>query len=199
MKGFSLILPSFSLVWHEAGTPAPPATIGDILLTHRDDFASSLIDEGQKALALTEPSLKPFTWTTHSAYVRSSKTLSEMDFDGYRRRPLTDLDPVDYFLVHFRFTDAQRASTHANDDAMSGVDYGWAQYLPLIVDGITAARFEGSWGSSIICSTHVTLALMGGGVFPDCPPSLVVPARIASWVGAIPPKSHHGTMRSSGD
>ncbi len=186
MKGFSLVLPTFTTVWHAAGSPPPSATIGDIILTHRDDLASSAIPESQRILAITEPSLKKFTWTTHTAYVRSSTTLSEMDFKGYRRRPLTAYNGLDYMLVHFRFTDSQRAATQTNDNAMSGVDYGWAQYLPLIIDGITDAKFEGSWGSSVICSTHVTLAIMGGGVFPDCPPSLVTPARIASWLTAVP-------------
>jgi hypothetical protein len=187
MTEFSLILPPFTVSWPNPAQPVLDATIGDIVLIHNKDVASDAIDQGQKLLALTEPSLKDFTWVTHTAYVRSAgpdPAISEMGFEGYHRARLSKYEHVPHAVVHFDFTDAQRAATRENDDAMAGVSYGWAQYVPLILDGLTDAKFEGSWGSSIICSTHVTLALMGGGLFPDRPPSLVVPARIASWVGA---------------
>lgn len=183
--GFSLVLPPHTVTWKDS--PGLKPVTGDILLVHRHDIASDAIDAGQKVLTLTEPSLKPYVWVTHVAYVRSGgddPIFSEMAFSGYRQRPLSELDDATWALAHFDFTDEQRASTLRNDDAMSKVEYGWTQYVPLILDGLTDAKFEGSWGSSMICSTHVTLALMGGGVFPDCPPSLVVPARIASWVDA---------------
>lgn len=187
MSEFSLVLPSHVVTWPTPVLPVLPATIGDIVLVHRKDIASDAIDEGQRILSLTEPSIAPYVWATHCAYVRSAGTdpiISEMDFNGYRLNHLSAYKDVPYAVVHFNFTDEQRASTRTNDDAMSGASYGWAQYVPLILDGITNGKFEGSWGSSIICSTHVTLALMGGGVFPDVQPNLVVPARIASWVKA---------------
>lgn len=186
-SGFSLVLPSSTVTW--SGTPLAAVT-GDMLLVHRHDVASDVIDEGQKLIAITEPSLKPYVWATHVAYVReggSDPIISEMSFSGYRQRPLSEFATSTYALVHFDFSDEQRASTLINDNSLKGIDYGWTQYVPLIIDGITNAEFEGSWGSSLICSTHCTLVLMGGGVFPDRPPGLVVPARMASWVKAVKP------------
>ncbi len=187
MSDFSLVLPSYVVTWPTPEQPVLPATIGDIVLIHNKDLASDAIDQGQRILSLTEPSLAPYVWATHCEYVRSTGTdsvLSGMAFNGYELKRMSNYAGVPYAVVHFNFSDEQRASTRTNDDAMSGVSYGWAQYVPLILDGITDGKFEGSWGSSIICSTHVTLALMGGGVFPDVQPNFVVPARIASWVKA---------------
>jgi hypothetical protein len=185
VREFNLVLPPFTVTWPKVSSPTV-VTTGDVLLVHHNDAASALIDEGQRILALTEPSLHPYIWATHSAYARSADTLSEMAFSGYRQVPVSSYDHFIRAVVHFDLTDEQRATTLRNDDAMNGVSYGWTQYIPLMIDGISGARFEGSWGSSVICSTHVTLVMMGAGLFPDCPPSLVVPARIASWVTASP-------------
>ncbi len=181
---FDLIVPPFSLRWFEAGEHCDDAQPGDILLINHGTPVSEAIDLGQKALSITEPDLLPFTWCTHDAFSRGDGLLSEMGFRGYERRQLLDYKHHLYAVGHFDVSDEARARALGYDDAMAGIDYGWAEYLPLILDGLTGAKFEGSWGNAVICSTHLTLVLMALGLFPDRLPGSVVPARTALWLGA---------------
>ena len=181
-----LIVPPHSVRYFPKGEHCTDAQPGDVLLVDHGTFSSDLILAGQRALAITEPEIKPFTWVTHNAFVRESDLVSEMGFKGYERRTLLDYKAYFYGVVHFDMSDEQRATTLAYDDACQGVEYGWAEFVPEVIDGLTRARFVGSWGSSIDCSTHVTLVMMGGGLFPDRSPYAVVPARVGLWVGADP-------------
>jgi hypothetical protein len=70
----------------------------------------------------------------------------------------------------------------AYNQAMAGSEYGWLQYFDIALDAITHAHFTGTWGDTIICSTHVSLVLMGTGkFFPNCVPTAVIPAHFAYW------------------
>ena len=181
-----LIVPPHSIRFFEQGEHCSDPQTGDLVLVDHGTWQDNLIQRGQEALTLTEPDLRGYTWCAHTAFVRdgSTGTLSEMGFRGYERRPLSDYAAHLYAVVNFTMNDEQRATMVSYDDACVGVGYGFLEYLPLIFDGLTDATFGGSFGDSLICSHHLTLLLMGGGLFPDRQADRVVPARLALWSGA---------------
>jgi hypothetical protein len=184
VSGFKLHVPAVSLRWFEEGEHCSDANEGDLLLVDHGTVVSDVIRDGQYLLALDDETLKPFTWCTHSAYIRNGgadAVVSEMGFKGYERRKLSDYRARFYCVASFK-VDPHLASFY--DDCMQGVSYGWAEYLPILANAVTDGKFEGAWGDSVICSTHTTMVLMGLGLFPDRLPSGVVPAHQARWVGA---------------
>lgn len=162
---------------------------GDLLLVNHGTIFDDAVGIGQEALTLTEPELKGYTWCRHTGVIRyqdGKPWVSEMGPRGYERRPIDGYDHELYAVVNFDASAEQRLTAMKFDEACSDVDYGWFEYFPLVIDGLTAAKFAGSWGDAIICSTHVTLVLMGLGAFPDRPPDAVTPAHWALWTGANP-------------
>lgn len=185
---FRLIVPNHSVRWYPPGQHCVDAQTGDELLVKHSTIFADAITAGQEAMAVTRPQLRGYTWPDHDAFIRGSKDgrtmVSEMGPRGYERRPLYDYVAHLYCVVHYTATDEQRGAAAAFDDACSGVDYGWDEYLADILDGITHLKFAGSWGDNIICSTHLTLVTMAMGFMPAFTPSAVVPAHRAMWLGA---------------
>jgi len=184
----TLVVPAFTIEWYEAGQDCTDATDADLLLIDHGTWADDAIKLGQEALTITEPDLKGFTWCAHTAVVRGTiddlTAVSEMGFGGYERRQLFDYKHHVYAKVHFNVSDELRATAVSNDVSCQGLDYGWLEYPALVTDGLTGAKLACTWGTAIICSTHCSLVLMGLGLFPDRPPAMVVPARMALWFGA---------------
>jgi hypothetical protein len=188
----ALTVPPHSVRWFEKGEHCADAVDGDLLLVRHHTLLADAISAGQEALLLTQPDLEGFTWNDHCAIIRghdsSLRTMvSEMGPRGYERRPLFDYQAELYAVVHFDVSTMQRETACLFDAACASVDYGWLEYLDLIVDGVTNAKFAGSWGDAIICSTHCALVLMGLGLFPDREPSNVIPAHFSLWTGARRP------------
>jgi hypothetical protein len=173
--------------WFAAGEHCADPRSGDVLLVDHGTWADDAIKLGQEALCASEPDLKGFTWCAHTALVRCDgpePMVSEMGFRGFERRPLLDYKHHEYAVATFSISGEQRTTELANDAACQGLEYGWLEYPALELDGLTGAKLACSWGDAIICSHHVTLCMMGAGLFPDRPPSQIVPARIALWVSA---------------
>lgn len=182
-----MIVPPYTVRFFEAGEHCDDASPGDWLLVNHGTFASLAIKEGQDLLVATQPELEGFTWCTHTGMLHSGgpdAIISEMGFAGYERRGLIDYKARLYAIVHFAVSDEARATAVAFDDAMKGAKYGWTEYVPFMIDGITGGQFSGSWGDSVICSVHVVLASLGFGFFPAELPTRAVPARMAFWVQA---------------
>lgn len=184
-----LIVPPHEVRWFPEGEHCTDAEPGDLFIVRHNTVFADAIAAGQRVLAhTTEPELRGFTWGDHVAFSRPANngipTLSEMGPKGYERRPVYDYVAHLYAVVHFDVTDEQRKQAMAYDDACSGVTYGWAEYLPIIIDGLTSAEFAGSWGDAIICSTHLSIVLAGLGFFVDRPATAVIPAHFSYWTGA---------------
>jgi hypothetical protein len=185
-----LIVPPSTVEWYPVGQDCADAVDGDLLLIDHGTLADDAIKIGQRALQVTEPDLTGYTWCAHTAIVRGQVLggtgVSEMGFGGFERRPLLGYRHHLYAKVHFNVTEHQRVTAVSNDLSCEGLNYGWLSYPPLVLDGLTGEKLACSWGDAIICSHHCTLVLMGLGLFPDRPPSMVVPARMALWIGAKP-------------
>ena len=183
-----LRLPPFTVGWYPAGIDCTDSVDGDLFLIDHGTWEDDAIQLAQKALLLTEPDLEGFTWCAHTAFRRGAfageEMLSEMGPRGYERRPVKDYHHRLYAKVHFEVEDAPRLNAVSNDFCCEGLEYGWEQYPVLALDDLTGAKLACGWGDAIICSTHCVLVLMGLGLFPDRPPSTVVPARMALWTGA---------------
>jgi hypothetical protein len=187
----TLNIPPFSIRWFEKGEHCHDAKDADLLLVDHGTWEDDAIKFGQEALTFTEPELRGYCWCAHTAIVRGQVNgftmVSEMRFGGFERRPLYDYRHHLYAVVHFEVSDERRLTAVANDEACEGLDYDWLQYPPLVLNGLTRSRLACTWGDSIICSTHCTMVLMGLSLFPDCPPAMVIPARMALWVDAKSP------------
>ena len=185
-----LRVPPCTIQWYPPGYHCIDSVDGDIFLIDHGTLVDDVIRLGQEALTITEPELKGYTWCEHTAtrrgYIDGEDALSEMGWKGYERRILANYAHRLYAKVHFEVDDVLRANAVANDVSCEGLEYGWEEYPPLVLDGLTGAQLACTFGDAIICSTKETLVMMGLGLMPDRLPSMVVPARIAYWVGANP-------------
>jgi hypothetical protein len=136
----------------------------------------------KKSRSSTTPS--GYTWSTHTAFARDKYTLSEMGFRGYERRDILDYKHKLYAVVHFDSSAAQVQASLDFDDACQGLEYGYQEYVGLMLEAIDRDVFAGSWGDAVVCSVHTTLVAMAQGLFPDRWASLVYPALWAYWTGA---------------
>lgn len=186
----TLTVPPVSLRWFPKGIDCTDALDGDLILMDHGSLADDAIRLGQEALLLTEPELKGFTWCSHTAYVRNGPgpgvTISEMVPSGHRRRSLTDYVHHVYAVAHFDVSPEMVTNANAYDKACESLEYGWLQYPVFALDDFTGAKFACGWADTVICSNHCTMVEMGLGLFPDRPPSMVVPARMALWCDARP-------------
>lgn len=188
---FRLIVPTHSLRWFPKGEHCHDAQPGDELIVRHHTVFADAIAIGQEAMALTQPELRGYTWPDHDAFVHGDvdgrTVVSEMGPRGYERRDLFDYVDKLYAVVHYDVSDELRANAVAFDNACSEIDYGWDEYVDDILDGLTHAKFSGSWGDNIICSTHLTLVTMALGFMPALNPNEVIPAHRAMWLGARQP------------
>lgn len=183
-----LIVPEHSLRWFKAGEHCEDPTDGDILLVRHLGNVATGISVGEWLLAhTTQPELKGYTWLDHSAIIRLVKgewMVSEFGPRGWEIRPLAHYRDRLYCVVHFEMTLDQRANVLRFDDACHDATYGWWQYVPIVLDGLTGLKFNATWGDTMICSTHVTYVMMAGGFFPAVQPESVTPAHLALWFDA---------------
>lgn len=188
-----LIVPPNTIRWYPEGQECFDAQDGDLVLVDHGSIEDDFIKLAQEILSYgDQPDLRGYTWCAHDAFVRGKindyVAVSEMGPSGYERRPLYDYKKKLYAVVHFAVSDEARATAVAYDEACEGLHYDWFQYVPFALDDLTEAKLSCAWGDAIICSTHVTMCLMGLGLFPDRPPSWVVPARTALWCRAEKPE-----------
>lgn len=186
-----LILPSYTVDWFLEGQHCEDAIDGDLILMDHGTWEDDLISLAQEVLVLTQHELKGCTWCAHTGivhgYIDGRTALSEMGPGGHERRTLYDYKHHLYARVRFNVDEDARKTAMSYDTACSHLAYGWAQYPVLALDELTGEKWACSWGCTIVCSTHCTMVLMGLGLFPDLPPSMVIPARMAYWFKASKP------------
>lgn len=189
----ALRVPPHSVRWFKEGEHCADPRTGDLLLVDHLGPVARAITVGEWALQLTQKYLRDYTWCDHSAIIShggeggQQPIVSEMGPHGHEMRALETYRHRLYAVVNFDVDDDARAQAVANDVACRDVEYGYVQYLAMMLNGLTGARLSVSWGSSIICSTHATLCLMGLGLFPDRQPASVAPCHLAWWTGAQQP------------
>lgn len=183
MKQLGLLVPAHTLTWYGPGQRASGVRAGSILLVDHGGAASNFIRFGQKIESLTNRSLHGYTWNDHAAVVIQNDVVSEMGPKGHELRSLADYDDHVYCVIELAVSDEQRALGLAYDLSCHTVEYGWFQYPAFFVNAV-GFKFVGGWGSSIICSTHVTMVATAMGLFPTLPPSGVIPAHLSLWFGA---------------
>lgn len=178
-----MVVPPHEVRFFEVGETIPDPMDGDIWLVKHPTLFADAIVLGQKVLELSMPELRGFTWCDHNAYCRGG-LVSEMGPRGYERCSVLDYDAEVYAVARLDVDAAAISRANSFDEACGDVGYGWIEYLPIIIDGLTNSEFSGSWGDAIMCSTHVSMVAMAMGLFPTVPPSRVVPAQMAQWFGA---------------
>jgi hypothetical protein len=180
---FKLVVPPCTVRFFEVGEHCEDAKAGDFFLVHHGTLASDAIELGQEIEKAHDP-IEGYTWSTHTAFARDKYTLSEMGFRGYERRDILDYKHKLYAVVHFDSSAAQVQASLDFDDACQGLEYGYQEYVGLMLEAIDRDVFAGSWGDAVVCSVHTTLVAMALGLFPDRWASLVYPALWAYWTGA---------------
>src|SRR5665213_3222048 len=199
-KGFQLILPPvLGTRMYTYGEIPPDASPGDVFLIRhgksatKEGLLAAAISSGEHVLAtISQPELKDYCWPTHVAICSSVENgipiLSELGFNGFQVRSLAGYPAECFAHIRLDLNDEQRAGVLANNQAMSGAEYGWLQYFDIALDALTHGNLTGTWGTTLICSTHVTLALMGSGTFfPSMAPTSVIPAHFALWFNVPTP------------
>ena len=187
-------VPAFSIRWYASGEHCSDPSPGDWILVDHGTDVDRAVGIGEWLTAhLSDRALLPFVWCRHAGLVYSTSDpitgpiVSEMGPGGHERRALRSYRARLYAVVHFEMADVQREAVLAVDDACAGIGYGWLQYLPLTIDGLTGAAFSGSWGNTMICSTLVAFCSIAGGFVPDRAADRVIPAHLARYVDARPP------------
>ena len=193
-KGFQLILPPvLGKAFYNHGEIPSDARPGDLFIIRhgksatKEGMLAAAISSGEHIIAeISQPELKNYCWPSHIAICSSVENgipmLSEIGPAGFAIKSLEGYGAECFSHIRFDFTDDQRAGVLANNHAMSGAEYGFLQYFDIALDAFTHGKFTGSWGTTIICSTHGALALMGSGVFfPSMEPTSVIPAHFAHW------------------
>jgi hypothetical protein len=184
-----------SIRWYGPGQRCTNPTAGDLILVDHGTDVSLGIKSGEWLIAhlpvFGEPELRPYTWLDHCAVIREDVpgvfTVSEMGPSGHKLRPLETYQDRLYAVINFEVSSEGRGLVLAADQRFHDVDYGFIQYPFLVVNGLTGARIAASYGSSMICSTHVTMVSQNIYFSPDRQASAVIPSHIAMWVGATPP------------
>ena len=164
-----------------------------MLLVDRGTWPAWAIQGGQWLLAhlpvVGAKYLQGFTWLNHVAIIREDTpgvfTVSEMGMHGHQIRDLEHYLDHTYCVVDFEVPN--RELVLAADTRFHGIDYGFIQYPFLIINGLTGAKIAASYGSSMICSTHVTMICENVYFSPDRQAAAVIPAHIAYWVDARRP------------
>jgi len=193
-KGFQLILPPvLGKAFYNYGEIPSDARPGDIFIIRhgksmtKEGMLAAAISSGEHILAeISQPDLKDYCWPSHVAICSSVENgvpmLSEIGPAGFAVRSLKGYAAECFAHIRLDLTDEQRAGVLSNNNAMSGAEYGWLQYFDIALDALTHGSLTGTWGTTLICSTHVTLALMGSGIFfPSIAPTSVIPAHFAMW------------------
>jgi hypothetical protein len=201
-KGFTLILPPvLGKKFYTYGDIPSNASPGDVFIIRhgksatKEGLLAAAISSGEHVLAtISQPELKNYCWPTHvaicSAVENGIPILSELGYNGFQVRSLKDYPAECFVHIRLDLTDNQRAGVLSNNRAMSNAEYGWLEYFDIALDAVTHGHLTGTWGSTIICSTHVSLALMGSGVFfPDREPTSVIPAHFALWFDMPTPQN----------
>jgi hypothetical protein len=188
--------------WYPEGAHCTDALDADIILVRHVTHLATGISVGQSIIAtLDERELEGFTWNDHVAFIRRARggerfyqgetrstagrlIVSEMGPRGHEYRPLEDYVDKLYCVVTFDVAEEIRLRVGGADDRCRHVRYGFLQYPPIALNGLTGAHVDLSYGSSMICSTEVTICALNLYVFPDRPPVAVLPAHWSLWTGA---------------
>ena len=193
-KGFQLILPPvLGKRFYTYGEIPSDANPGDIFIIRngksatKEGLLAAAISSGEHVLAtISQPELKDYCWADHVAICSSVENgvpiLSELGYSGFKVISLAGYPAECFAHIRLGLGRISLAGVLANNQAMSNAEYGWLQYFDIALDAITHGHLTGTWGTTLICSTHVTLALMGSGVFfPSMAPTSVIPAHFAMW------------------
>jgi hypothetical protein len=181
-----------SIRWYGPGQHCTNPTADDLILVDHGTDVSWAIRRGQWLIAhlplVGEPELKPYTWLDHTAVIREDQygdfTVSEMGPRGHEIRGLKHYQDKLYAVVNFEVSSDARGLVLAADKRFHQVRYGFEQYPFLVVNGLTGAKIAASYGSSMICSTHVTMISENIYFTPDRQANSVIPSHIAYWTGA---------------
>jgi len=187
-KEFGHIVPPHSVRFFDYDVACVDAAPGDWLLVDHGTGVSKGIEIGQSIIAATtQKDLRDFTWPDHSAFVTEDNgqiLVSEMGPRGHELRPLSAYKAKRYAVVHFDVSDEARALALKFDRAMWDAEYGYLQYLALLINGTLAISIDLSCGNSVICSTHVTTVSAPMGFFPGRLAQSVMPAHLAKYTNA---------------
>ena len=189
--------------FYESGATCADPVSGDVIIVDHNTFVAKAISFGEGLLEWRDRSLKGFTWCDHVAFIRQAGehdllylqdqrryarkdefVVSEMAFHGHQFRSLAAYQPRLYAVVHFDVPDEARAAVLNADRRCSKVKYGFLQYAPLVIDCLSGAKWAGSYGDTMICSTEVALCATNLYWFFDLQPSGVMPCHVARLVGA---------------
>ncbi len=185
---FTLRLPPFVRTWSLAGEPLTVTSEADLVLVRHSTIWAAAIAHAQTLGEIAHPEWTGFTWANHACVSRlmpdGSMGISEMGARGYERRPASDYVDRDACVIHFLVSDNLRANAVANDEAMSGIDYGWLSFLPDTLALFTHEDLAITLRNHVVCSTHATMVLMGLGLFPAVVPTAVIPAHLALWTSS---------------
>lgn len=176
-----------SIRWYGPGEHCSDPQDGDLFIVDHGTVLSRALILAARLFARLHPSLRPFAWCDHVAWLRNVNGVffvSEMGPSGHKQRSLEHYQPRLYCVVSFDVPDEDRQRVCRADDRCSAVEYGWSNYVAQGFDGVTGLRVAGAAGDSMDCSAEV--ALCGWNVYWTLSrnPLACSPWDIAQAVGA---------------
>lgn len=189
---FALRVPPFTRSWSLAGQPLNVTDEADLILVRHNSLWASLIAHAQMLGEIAHPEWRGYTWANHVGVSRrmpdGTMAVSEMGPRGYERRSVAEYVERDACVLHFDVSDELRANAVANDEAMSGIDYGWLSFLPDALAVFSHEDLAVTAQNHIVCSAHGTLVMMGLGLFPALVPTAVIPVHLTMWTDSRLPR-----------
>ena len=175
----------------EAATEFAP---GDFILTHGDAWTSKLIRFGQR-LRIHGADRK-YTWWNHAALIVSEDgRLIEALGAGVVRTDISKYTPIEFHLVR---TGAERLDRQEmvafGEWAAGGKEgsgrqrYGYVTILSIALTLLTGAKFTFSIEGQMICSGLVARSEERGHAIFSVDPVHIMPADLAKYYQADPPK-----------
>ena len=188
---FASHVPAFTRTWSAKGDPLPITSEADVILIRHSTLWATAIAGAQALGEVAHPEWKGYTWTNHTGVSRKmadgSMGVSQMGPRGYERVAASEYVDKEACVIHFDVSDELRANAVRNDEAMSGIDYGWLEYLPDVINEFTHEDLAVTIRNHVVCSAHAALVVMGLGFFPPIVPTGMMPVQWALLTDARPP------------
>jgi hypothetical protein len=159
---------------------------GDFILTHGDQWTSSLIRFGQSLRFRGEKAR--YTYWNHTALiVDHAGTIVEALGTGVAIRSIHDYEPTQYTVVRIDASDEDRTEAATFARTCVGAQYGWLTIVSIAFSLVTGGGFSFAIDGQLICSGLVARSLERTTAIFKHDPARIMPAELAEIYDVDPP------------
>jgi hypothetical protein len=159
---------------------------GDFILTHGNEWTSSLIRFGQ-SLRFRGPRAKYTYWNHTALVVDRAGAIVEALGTGVAQRSIHDYEPTQYTVVRIDASDDDRAQAARFATSCVGASYGWLTIASLAFSLITGGKLAFAIDGQLICSGLVARSLERTNAIFKHDPARIMPAELAEIYAVEPP------------